>query len=99
MPTRRWQLAEDDRDEFPKLDGGRFWYGSIVAAQRRAATQPPEALAVELLKRPKQDFWYEDEWADICRAKPATSDSHAAAARKGWRVAVGSMADGAASVR
>ncbi len=64
----RWQLAEDERDEFPFWMGeGDEWRKFVPAPRRRREL-------VEWLKQPASpDHWQEDDWRQRCRDNFSTT--------------------------
>lgn len=63
-----WQLAVDQRDEFPYWMGdGEEWRKFVAAPQRRREL-------IEWLKQaPSTDHWQEDDWRQRCRDNFATT--------------------------
>lgn len=58
----RWQLAEDERDEFP------FWMGEGDEWRESAPTPRNRRELVEWLKQhANSDHWSEDDWSQRCR--------------------------------
>lgn len=63
-----WQLAADERDEFPTWMGsGEDWRTFVVTPRRR------RELVEWLKEHPAGDYWQEDDWRERCREDFATS--------------------------
>lgn len=83
----QWKLQSDDRDHFP------VWMGSGEGELLREHTILPrelDKLIDALAIRPTDNFWYKDNWKEICK-----SDSNQAinaltglAARSTWNIEV-----------
>lgn len=64
----KWQLAPDQRDEFPYWTGdGNEWRKFVVAPRRR------RELIEWLKQEPNADPWQEDDWRQRCRDNFATT--------------------------
>lgn len=62
-----WQLQADDRDEFPT------WSESGDGVALRTQISLPRdrvRLATALTDRPGEDFWYQDDWRELCQTMP-----------------------------
>lgn len=80
----RWQLAEDQRDEFPVwMDDGAEWRQFVLSPRRR------REMVDWLRQEPVQDRWQEDDWRQRCRDNfPTTACALCALAREElWPVA------------
>lgn len=63
-----WQLAADQRDEFP------YWMGDGEEWRKFVATPRRRRELVEWLKQqPSSDHWQEDDWRQRCRDNFATT--------------------------
>jgi len=63
-----WQLAGDERDEFP------FWLGDGNEWRKFVATPRRRRDLIEWLKQqPSTDHWQEDDWRQRCRDNFATT--------------------------
>jgi len=64
----QWQLQPDNQEEFP------FWMG-LDDSWRKQVTLPRElaALVTALEARPGADYWYEDDWQELCRSDGETA--------------------------
>lgn len=63
-----WQLAVDQRDEFPYWMGdGNEWRKFVVTPRRR------RDLIEWLKQQPSTDHWQEDDWRERCRDNFATT--------------------------
>jgi hypothetical protein len=64
----KWELAEDQRDEFP------FWMGD-GEAWRSFSTSPRRRreLTEWLKEHPDADFWEDDDWRQRCRVNFSTT--------------------------
>ena len=64
----QWQLAADERDEFP------FWMGDGDEGRKFVATPRRRRELVEWLKQhPNTDHWQEDDWRQRCRDEFSTT--------------------------
>ena len=90
-----WQLANDERDEFP------VWMGDGDDLRRFAATpKRRRELVVWLRENPKTDHWREDDWRERCKRDfPPTASALLTLAQSGewftdrWREALQAWAD------
>lgn len=76
-----WQLALDQRDEFP------YWTGDGDEWRTFVATPRPRRELIEWLKQhPSTDHWQEDDWRERCRDNFATTACalYALAKEKVW---------------
>ncbi len=64
----RWQLAADERDEFPYWMGDGSEWGKSVATPRRR-----RELIDWIKKHPGTDLWHKDDWRQRCRDNFATT--------------------------
>ncbi len=62
-----WELAKEERDEFPYWIGDGSEWRKFEAAPRRRRE------LVEWLKKPKTDKWQEDDWRQRCRDNFSTT--------------------------
>lgn len=58
----QWQVAEDERDEFPMWMGETDEWGSFLATPK-----PYRELVTWLREHPVSDFWKRDDWRDRCK--------------------------------
>lgn len=63
-----WQLAADQRDEFPYWMGGGDEWRKFIATPRRR-----RELVEWLKQQPSSDHWQEDDWRQRCRDNFATT--------------------------
>lgn len=83
----QWKLQSDDRDHFPA------WMGSGEGELLREHTTLPrelDKLIDALAIRPTDNFWYKDDWQEICKADPnqAINALNGLAARSNWNIGV-----------
>jgi SIR2-like domain len=91
----RWQVAEDERDEFPMwLGDGDEWRTFVATPKRR------RELVAWLREHPDLDFLQEDDWQQRCRQDfPRAASALLDLARRGewpvtrWREALQAWAD------
>jgi hypothetical protein len=91
-----WEIAPDERDEFPVWMGeGDEWRKFVTAPRQRHDL-------MKWLKQPNKDFWHEDDWRQHCRDDfPTTATALCGLAGEGqwpaerWREALQAWAEDA----
>jgi hypothetical protein len=89
-----WQIAPDERDEFP------YWMGEGDEWRKFVTTPRRRRDLMEWLKQPSMDRWQEDDWRQRCRDDfPTTACALCGLAQEGewpadrWREALQAWAE------